>query len=178
MEEKINPWKANLTSGLILGLASVIFTLLLWILDLYFNKGLSYIFILISVFLIYYFIKSYRDNYLHGRITYGQSLGAGVIISIYYALVTAVFTYILFVYIDPGLVEKSLAKAEEQLIARGGLSEDAIAQAMSMQEKLMSPAIVAPLSILGSVFFGTLASLLVSIFTRKEGNPLIDSPEN
>lgn len=177
MEENVNPWKANLTNGLILGLIGVVFTLLMWILDLTFNKTVGYLFPLAAIFLMYYFIKSYRDNYLHGYITYGQSVGAGVIIYLYYSIVAAVFTFILYKFIDPDLTNKMLAFVEEQIRKTGRMPESAIDSAMSMQKKIYKPEIMAPFSILGNMIFGTVISLIASIFTKKEGNPLLDAPE-
>ncbi len=176
MEEKVNPWKANLTNGMILGLAGVVFTLVLWFLDLTFSRGASYLFLLIAIFLLYYFIKSYRDNYLHGMITYGQSVGAGMIIFVYQSIIAAVFGYLLYTVIDPELAGKSLAFVEEQMRAKGKIPEDMIETSLEMQKKFMTPGIIAIFSIFGNLLFGIVASLIVSIFTRKEGNPLIDSP--
>jgi hypothetical protein len=178
MEPKVNAWKSNLTNGLILGLAGVVFTMLMYFLDLTFNKSVGYIFLLITVLLLYYFIKSYRDNYLHGSITYGQSVGAGVIIFLYYSIISAIFTYILYTVIDTGLTTKMLAFAEEQVRKQGRVPEANIDTVMAFQKKIMKPEILAIGSIITNMFFGTIISLLVSIFTRKEGNPLIDTPQN
>ncbi|HLP74854.1 MAG TPA: DUF4199 domain-containing protein [Bacteroidales bacterium] len=177
MEENVNPWKANLTSGLILGFAGIVFTLVVWILDLTFNKTVGYLFPVIAVFLLYYFIKSYRDNYLHGRITYGQSVGAGVIIYLYYSVIIAVFTYFLYKVIDPDLSNKMLAFVEEQMRRSGRVPESAIESGMAIQRKIYKPEIMAPFSIFGNMIFGTVLSLIASIFTKKEGNPLLDTPE-
>lgn len=178
MEEKVNPWKANLTNGMIMGLAGVIFTLIIWILDLTFNKTVPYIFLVVSLFMLYYFIKSYRENYLHGRITYGQSVGAGVIIFLYYSIIMAVFTYLLYTVIDPDLTGRMIAFVEEQIRATGRIPEDSIETTMRIQKKFLQPEITAPLSLLTNMFYGVILSLIVSIFTKKEGNPLIDTPVN
>lgn len=176
MEEKVNPWKANIANGLIMGLTGVVFTLVLWFLDLTFNRGASASFFLIAIFLLYFLIKSYRDNYRHGIITYGQSLGAGMIIFVYYGIIMAVFSYLLYTIIDPELTDKSLAFAEEQLRKSGRVPENMIDTSMEMQKKFMKPGIMAVFSILGSLFSGLIMSLIVSIFTKKEGNPLVDNP--
>jgi hypothetical protein len=177
MEEKVSVWKANLTNGVILGLIGVVYSLVMYFLDLTFNKLQGYIFLVILIFIIFYMLKSYRDSFLHGNMTYGQSLGAGVIIFLYSSIIGAIFTYILYKFIDPGLLVKQLAMAEEILVKRGTPAE-AMDTALAMQKKIMIPEIMAPSSILGNMFFGTIISLLVSIFTRKEGNPLIDTPSN
>ena len=177
MEEKVNPWKANFTNGLILGLAGIVFSLIMWFLDLSLNQNLGYLFLFISAFIVYYFIKSYRDNYLHGNITYGQSVGAGVIIFFYYAIIMAIFIYILYKFIDPGLTDKMIAMAEEKVMASGKVPEEQMDTVMNMQKKFMGPEVMAPFSILWTMLSGTIISLIVSIFTRKEGNPLLDTPE-
>jgi hypothetical protein len=177
MEEKVSVWKANLTNGLILGLIGIAYSLVMYFLDLSLNKIQPFVFVLIQIVILYILLKSYRDNYLHGQITYGQSVGAGVIIFLYYAVIMALFSYILYSVIDTGLLDKQMAFTEEAMIKRG-TPQAAIDTSMALQAKIMKPAIIAPLSIFGNMFWGVIISLIVSIFVRKEGNPLIDSSVN
>jgi hypothetical protein len=175
MEEKVSVWKANLQNGIILGLTGVVFSLLMYFLDQSFNKSIGYLFFLVQGVILFFLIKSYRDNQLHGYINYGHSLGSGVIIFLYYSIIMAIFTYILYKYIDPELVKKQLALSEEMLMKRN-TQQAAMDAALAMQKKMMVPEFIAPISILGNMFFGTIITLIVSIFTRKEGNPLVDAP--
>jgi hypothetical protein len=177
MEEKVNVWKANLTNGLILALAGIVFSLLLFFLDLSLNKTVGYINIPIQLVLLYFLLKSYRDNFMHGQISYGQSVGAGVVIFVYYAIIMAIFTYILWKVIDPGLAKKSMALSEEAMVKKG-LPQAAIDTGMAFTAKIMKPGIMAIFTIFGSMFFGVIYTLLVSIFIKKESNPLIDAPVN
>lgn len=175
MERPVNVWKANLTNGLILGLIGIIFNLVLYFLDLSLNKNMGWIFSVLLIGLIFYFIKSYRDNYLHGYITFGQAVGAGVVICFYYAIISALFTYVLYTYIDPGLSEKLLIQSEELLIKRG-TPESAIGPALEMMKKFQKPWIIAISTIFNTMIMGTIISLIVSIFIKREGNPLLDDP--
>jgi hypothetical protein len=177
MEQKVNAWKANLTNGLILGLVGIVYSLIVYFLDLSFNKAQGYIFMLIQVVLLFFLLKSYRDNFMHGQITYGQSIGAGVIICLYYAVIMAIFSYILYAIIDPGLMAKQLALAEEAMVKKG-LPQTAIDTGMAFSAKIMKPAIMSISSIFLNMIWGTILSLIVSIFIKKEGNPMIDTPEN
>jgi hypothetical protein len=177
MEQQVNVWKANLTNGLILGLTGVVYSLVMYFLDLTLNQVQSYVFIVVEIGLLYFLLKSYRDNLMHGQITYGQSVGAGVVIILYSAIITAIFVYILYTVIDTGLTDKQLAFVEEKMMQKG-IPQEAIDAGMAIQRKIMKPEIMAPFSILGSMFSGTIISLIVSIFIRKEGNPLIDTPAN
>ena len=177
MEENVNVWKTNLTNGLIMGLVGIVYTLIIYFLNLTFNQYQGIVFYIIQIVLVYFLLKTYRDNFMHGQITYGQSVGAGVIIYLYYAIIMAIFTYILYTVIDTGLVTKQLAFVEQKMVDKG-TPQAAIDAAMSMQAKIMKPAIMAPLSIFGTMFLGVIITLLVSIFIKKEGNPLIDTPVN
>jgi hypothetical protein len=177
MEQNVSAWKANLNSGVIMGTIGIVYTLLMYFLDLSLNKSMGYIFIALSIFLLYYFIKSYRDNYMHGYITYGQAVGAGVIIYLYYSIISAIFTYILYTFIDPGLTKKLLAMVEEQMIKSGRVAAEQLDTIMAFQKKIMIPEIQAPLGVIFNMIFGTIIALIVSIFIKKEGNPLLDEPE-
>lgn len=177
MEEKVSIWKANLSNGVIFGLIGAVWTLVMYFLDMYFNKIQGLVLIPILLVILFLMIKSYRDNYLHGFMTYGQSLGAGVIIFLYASIIGAILTYVLYKFIDPELVIKQLALFEESLEKRGTSPGD-IKTIMDFQRKITVPEIMAPLSILGQMFIGTIISLIISIFTQKEGNPLIDNVSN
>lgn len=175
METKVSVWKANLTNGVILGLIGVIYTLVMYFLDLTLNKSMGFLFLGLMVFILFFMIRSYRDNYLQGYITFGQSVGAGVVLFLYYSVISAIFTYILYKFIDSGLTGKQLAMIEETLLERG-LPQEAVDAGMAVQKKILIPEIMAPFSIINNMIFGTVISLLVSIFTRKEGNPLVEPP--
>lgn len=176
MEENVSPWKANLQNGLILGLVGIVYKLVTYFFDLYLNPTVQLLLLLILGIFLFFLIKTYRDNFLHGYITYGQSLGAGVVIYLYYSVFIAIFTYILIKFIDPGLINKQLALAEEMMSKR--YTQEQIDAGMAMQRKLTAPEFQALFSIVRTMFSGTIIALIVSIFTRKEGNPLVDAPTN
>ena len=177
MEENVNVWKTNLTNGLIMGLVGIVYTLIIYFLNLTFNQYQGIVFYIIQIVLVYFLLKSYRDNFMHGQITYGQSVGTGVIIYLYYAIIMAIFTYILYTMIDPGLIAKQLAMAEEGMVKKG-LPQATIDAGMAFTAKIMKPGIMAFTSTIFIVIWGVIISMLVSIFIKKEGNPLIDTPVN
>jgi hypothetical protein len=176
MENKVNPWKANLTNGLIMGLIGIVYSLVMYFFDLTLNKVQGWIFVALQFVILYFLVKMYRDNYKHGLLSYGEALGAGMIIFLYYSIIAAIFMYILYTLIDPNMVDKQMVMAEEELLKRG-IPQDQIDMSMNVQKKIMIPEVLAPLSILGNMFYGLIISLIVAAFVRKEGNPLIDATE-
>lgn len=173
MENKVSVWKATLNTGVILGLLGIVWTLFLWFIDQSMNQLLGLVFFAVLIVGLILGIKNYREKYRNGFITYGQSLGAGVIMMLYYSIITAIFTYIMYSFIDSGMPEKLLAVTEQKLVDRG-LAEGMIEQSMKMQSKIMVPWVLSLSGLLGGLLNGTIICLIISIFTRKEGNPLID----
>ena len=96
-------------------------------------------FLVLLLVILFFLVKSYRDNYRHGYITFGQALGAGMIIFLYYSIISAIFAYILYAIIDPNLIDKQLAFTEE-LMQQKGVPQEALDLSMSMQRKMMKPA--------------------------------------
>jgi hypothetical protein len=176
MEHQPSIWKSNLNNGAILGLISIVYSLVMYFLDLTFNQYQGYALYIVEAVVLYILIKSYRDNFNHGYITYGQAVGAGVVTNIYAGILSAIFVYILYAIIDPGLMTKQLAFAEETMVKQG-LPQASIDAALKIQKKILKPEILAPISIFGSVLYGTILSLIVAIFVRKEGNPLVENVE-
>jgi type II secretory pathway component PulF len=68
-----------------------------------------------------------------------------------------------------------LVQAEEAMRAKGNLTETQIEAGMKFTQKIMKPSIMAFTGILFGMIWATVISLLVSIFIRKEGNPLLDT---
>jgi hypothetical protein len=176
MENNVNPWKANLTNGLILGLIGIVYTMVFYFLDLTLNKVQAYVFLVLLIVILFFLVKSYRNSFRHGYITFGQAFGAGIIIFLYYSIISAVFAYILYAIIDPNLIDKQLAFTEE-VMQQKGVPQEALDMSMSIQRKIMKPAIMAPMSLFGNMFYGLIMSLIVAAFVRKEGNPLINATE-
>lgn len=173
MEERKSVWKETLNYGLIMGLITIVFSVLTYMLDVTGKPWVILPSLIISIVALYMLLRSYRDTYNHGYISYGKAVGAGVVISIYSAILGAIYIYILYGFIDPGLVDKQILEAEEKMIARG-MPEGAIDGALEMQAKFMKPWFVAISSIFTAAFFGLILSLIVSLFIKKEGNPLLD----
>jgi hypothetical protein len=176
MEEKRSIWKETVNYGIILGLVSVGLSVLTYMFDLTFKTWIIWPSLLISLLVLYFLLRSYRDHYNNGYISYGKSVGAGVIINLYAAIITGIYVYVLYAFIDPGLVDKSLAMQEERMITRG-MPQASIDAAMQMQAKMMKPWFTSLMSVISSVFYGLIISLIISLFVIKSGNPLLEEAE-
>jgi len=176
MEKKRSIWKETLNYGIIYGLITVVLSVLTYMFDLTFKPWIIWPSLLLGVVVLFFLLRSYRDHYNNGYISYGKSVGAGVIISIYAAIISAIYIYVLYSFIDPGLMDKSMAITEARMVDKG-VPEAAIEKAMEMQAKMMKPWFTSLMSIFNSVLYGLILSLIVSLFVMKKGNPLLDEVE-
>jgi hypothetical protein len=134
-------------------------------------KSPQYIGYLFLILFLYMGIKSYRDQDLDGYISYGKSLGTGILIGLFGGIITGFSTVLMFTVIDPALAGKIMEKVQEQMTEKGTMSEEQVEMAMSYTRKFMSPVYLFIFSILSSAFIAFLFSLIISIFTRKEQSP-------
>jgi hypothetical protein len=98
MDKYENVWKANLENGLIMACIGLIHTLLIYFFKLMANPVQGYVLYTIQIAVLFFMLKSFRDKKRGGFISYGQSLGAGMVIFTIYSLVLGLFTFILYVY--------------------------------------------------------------------------------
>lgn len=167
MEEKSTFWKSAMVYGLYLALVLTLFSVILYVSGLILNTKVGYISLVLTIAGIVVAQIQYRNRELNGTITYGQALGFGVAIMLFAGIVTALYTLVLYTFIDPTLIDQTKAIQEEAMLKKG-LTEDQIEAAMSMTSKMMTPGWLSIMGLVGSVFSGTIVSLLTSIFVKKQ----------
>lgn len=168
MEEKKSNLNVTMTWGLVVGLALIILSLILYIMNIYTAPTwvgvLNYALIIGGIVMAQ---LKYRNNILDGYITYGKALGTGVLVSLFASIIYAFYFIILTKFIDTGYMDKVI-EALEQTYAEKGMNEDQIAATLEMSKKMMTPIMMALSTVFGFVFMGTLFSLITSIFVKKD----------
>jgi hypothetical protein len=160
-------FKISLTYGIILGLALIINSVLFYAMGKGYSsipQNLGYV---IMIVITVIGIKNYRDKELGGFISYGKSLGTGVLIMFIGGIISTVYFYIFITQIDTDFIPTMLAKAAEKM-QESGLSDEKIEKAMAQQKLFMSPNKILLFGPLGSAFMGLLFSLIISIFMKKK----------
>jgi hypothetical protein len=168
MEQKSNFWKSAALYGLYIGVAIVLFSVILYVAGQTFNTVLGYLTYIIYIAGLVMAQIHYRNHTLNGEISYGNAVGIGVATMLFSGIVSTLYTIIIY-KVDPGLIEQFKTIQEEALIAKG-LSEDQVEAAISMSMKFMSPGFMAIFGLVGSVLIGTILSLITSIFVKKQSN--------
>ena len=154
--------------GAILGIALVMVSLIFYILNVKNNSISFWIQFLFLIAGLVLSILSYRKNVGEGYINYGKSLGTGVLTGLFASIIVGFYVYVFFKFIDTAAVSEIILKAEEAIInKKPDISDDELETIMSMQRKFMTPLWMGIMSMLSFTFYSFLASLIISIFTRK-----------
>ncbi len=175
MEQKpVSLMKSALTYGLYLGIATILVSVIFYVLGFTFEKWVqypTYIILLAGVILAQ---LNFRKA-LGGEMTYGQAFGVGVMTVIFSSILGAIYTYLLYTVIDPSLQEQLRLFMEQQIIEQGRVPEEQLDATIEMMSKFQTPLIISISSIFGGAITGLIISLITSIFTKKE--PSDEVPE-
>ena len=169
MENQKSAIKPSLTYGLLLGIALIVYSLIMYLLDIDLESKIQWIAYLIIAGGIFWAMISFRDKLSGGFITYGKAFGVGFWTGLFAAVVSAIFTYIYVTMIDPGMIEEILLKAEDEILeGNPNMSDEQLEQALSIAEMFTSPIMIAVWGFLASVSFATISSLIIAIFVKRE----------
>jgi zinc transporter ZupT len=152
--------------GLILGGITVVYSIVLWLLDLSTNKSLGYIGFLFALGVMFYGTKEYRDKQLGGYMMYGKAFTSNFLIGLYSAIIGTIFFFFLVKYIDLGLLDKMKEIAIKEAMKKPGHPPlESIEKGINF---FMTPVVLSVIGLLMNTFFTTGLALFISIFHKKE----------
>jgi len=155
--------------GVFLGLALIVLQTVFYLIDVRFDSTFGYITYAILIGGIFLAIRQYRDSLNGGFISYGRAVGYGVLVALLAGIISSLFTFLLYQFIDPNLIGKLLLESEEKLL-ESGMPESQLDMAMEMNRKIFTPTFLSLMGILGQTFMGLVFSLVLAVFLKKEGN--------
>lgn len=159
--------------GLITGAALVIYSLILYIADLYMNKYFGYISFLILTGGMVWGTLEYRRLYLNGFMTYGKAFSTCFMIALFAAILSALYTFVFAQFINPNYSQEILDKARETLMASGRqMTDEQIEQALTWTQRFTTPVMMAIWDFITYVAISAVLSLIAAIFLKKEDKSL------
>jgi hypothetical protein len=153
--------------GVIIGLISIVYSVILYMLNLMFNQALGYAGVIIIIVGLALAMKSYRDNVLGGVLPFGKAFGFGMLIIVVAALLGAIFTYLLYAVIDTGLGEKLVEFTSEKMLKRG-IPEAQLDVVLERAAKFQKPLPMAITGFITSILGGVVLSLIMAAIFKKE----------
>jgi len=174
MEEKTaSIWKSTLITGVYIGIVLILLSVVFYVTGNPFSKVSQYLTYPIMIGGVLWAQFNYKKA-LGGTLTYGQGLGSGVLAITFAALISGIYTFVLFKFIDPSLTEQMRVFTEEQIVKQGRVPEEQIEMAVNMATKFQTPLMLLIFGIFGGAFIGLIISLITSIFMKK--NPSDEVP--
>ena len=170
MKETINQntiTKNAANYGLILGLAIVIYTLILHFLGADQNQVAAWANMVFMVVAIQVGTKNLRDKIQGGYISYGRSVGSGMLIVLFAGVIQSFFIYLFYTYISPESIQIVFTAMEESMMQQGS-SDDEIEMTVKLLKSVTTPFSMAFATIISSAFWGLVISLITSAFLKKE----------
>lgn len=175
MEEKsTSVWKSTMLSGVYLAIALILLSVVFYVTGNTFSKTAQYLTYPIFIAGIIWGQITYKKE-LGGFATYGQMFVAGLFTMLFASVVSSIYTYILYSFIDPSLQEQLRIFTEEQMIAQGKVPQEQMEMALKMTAKFQTPMMMSIMGIVMGTIFGAVISLITAIFTKK--NPSDQVPE-
>jgi hypothetical protein len=162
-----------LNYGLILGFLSIVISIANYAmgkhLEPHWSSTLVSILMMFGVlgYAIYLFKQSNE-----GFLTIGQGIKMGVGIALVGGIISVIYTLIFITYIEPDFANQMLIFQEQKILEQyPDISDEQLENATNMTKKFTSPAMMSTFAIAGSLIFGLIVSLIISLFLKK-------SPEN
>ena len=169
-EQKKSIFQPSVMPGVFLGIGLVIFSLLMYLLDIKRESGWNYLSLVVMAIGLYWAMITVRDKTLGGTISYGQAFATGFWTGFIAAIISVIFTYLYVTIINPDFVSEIIAQAEEKMLeANPNMSDEDLDRALHMTEKFTSPVMITVWAFVANVIFATILSLIIAIFAKREG---------
>lgn len=159
------------TYALIMTIAGAVFNLLLYFTGFQTEKlavgqHLQWLGFAIMIAVLFLGIKAVREESPGKYLSYGKGVGSGTLISLFSGLMSAVYTYIHYKFVNTEFVDYNMqivrAKWEE-----AGIGADQIEKMEGMTRMMMGPVSMTIMTPIMVVFFGLIISLIISIFLKR-----------
>ncbi len=171
--EKKSAFGPSLISGIYLGVALILFSLIMFLLDIDRESPIMYISYIVLAVGLFWSVISFRNKHLGGFIEYKTAFGAGFYTGLFASILAAIFTYIYVTAIDPGLIDEILIQAEEQMLEQNpNMTDEQIEQGLAMTETFTSPVMISVWAFLGNLVISTILSLIIAIFAKRENKEI------
>ncbi len=164
--QSISTRSAGIRYGLILGVVSIVYFLLLTILSVDMTGPIKYVSYLMAAAFIFLAHKYFKDNG-DGFMGYGQGIGIAFWMSIISSVISSVFTFIYIKFVDSGFIDALKEKQLEQFQEKG-MTDQQIDQAMSFSDMFMTPGAILIFGLVGGILGTVIIALIVTIFTQKK----------
>ena len=170
MEEKPKSVISNgVYYGLITGAAMIVFSLIMFLLDLYLNKAINWIGYIFLVAGMVWGTLEYRKKYTNGFLTYGKAFSSCFWIGLIAGVLASVYLFVFVQFIHPGFINETLDQVRANIMTSSpDMSDEQIEQAVEMSAKFMTPVMMTVWGLVIYAVMSAIIGLILAIFLKKE----------
>ncbi len=170
--EEIQPktGKIGFTYGLLLAGIGIIFGLMLYMADLHYERGwaINLVNFLIMAAVIVMAI-SYFKKTNGGNITLGEAMKVGLATAVIAGIVSLIWQMIFINVIEPEFLNNVFEKSRVEMIQENPkMTAEQIKQGEGMIKTFTSPGVIAIMTLVSFLFFGSLISLISGLIMKKQ----------
>lgn len=159
------------TYALILTIASAVFNLLLYFTGFQTEKlavgqHLQWLGFIIMIVILFLGIKAVREESPGKYLSYGKGVGTGVLISLYSGLMSAVYSFIHYKFVNTEFADYNMQLVRAKWEA-AGMGADQMEKAEGFARMFMGPVTIAIMTPIMAVIFGLIISLILAIFLKR-----------
>lgn len=168
------------TYALVLTIVMAVFSLLMFFTGyqtekLATGKYLNYLGLPIMAFVLYLGIKAVREEKPGQYMTYGQAVGTGTVISLLSGLMSGVYTFIHFKFVNTSFADYQMEIIRNDW-AKHGLSESQMEKMEPMTRIFLSPGAQLFMTPLFVTIIGLVLSLILAAFLKRPAPPGVEVP--
>jgi len=121
-------------------------------------------------------MKAVREEAKDKSLSYGRGVGTGVLISLYASLILAIYTFVHFTFINPNFADYAIDMLRQKWVA-AGMGDSQMEQAEKFTRFFYKPAPMAIMTVPYLTLVGTIISLILSIFLRRQAAAPVEGAE-
>lgn len=159
------------TYALILTVCSALFNLLMYFTGFQTEKlatgqYLNWLGVVLMVVVLSLGIKAVRDEAPEKGMSYGRGVATGTLISLYSGLMSGVYNFIHFKFVNTGFIDYQIAFIRPKWEA-AGMGEAQMDQAEQFTRMLMNPALQLVMTPIVATIFGVICSLIIAAVLKR-----------
>jgi hypothetical protein len=162
MENQLSSKSFMVNNGIILGVASILFALVLYATGNHLSPHWSAI---IFIGIIIYGIKQFKEANDH-FLSWGQGVKIGVGVAIVGSLIVVIYNYLFMNFIEPDFMNQMM-EVQNQTYLDQGLTEEQIEAANKMTSSFSTPGIMAAVGIISYAIGGFIVSAIGAAIMKK-----------
>jgi len=166
--QSAQPKNVMITYGVILGVLSVIFALIYYVLGKTYEQDSirSILSFVLSAVVIFLGLKKFKELN-NGYLTIGQAIKTGLGIAMISGLISVIYTVLFMTVIEPEYVNNVVEVSRQAILEKyPDFSDEQLEQALDMTRKFSSPGMMAGIILLFSAIFGFIISLIEGLILK------------